>query len=252
VFNNRGRVWEAKQEHDKAIADYNEAIRLDPQFALAYCNRGVAREAKQEHDEAIADYNLATRLDPKFVYAYHDRGVVWAARREYDKAIADFNMAIRLDPKFVYGYSGRGIVWAAKQEHEKAIADFNEYLRLDGWKGSRSLYAVIFGHFVALRDGRNDQAKSFLDDAAARCDKSVWPYPVVEYLRGESNQAKLLATATDNDKMTEARCFLGLDLIQKKDKDSARIHFRRVKDHGNPRSVEYWIALSELDRLTSK
>ena len=111
---------------------------------------------------------------------------------------------------------------------------------------------MIFGHFVALRDGRNDQGKSFLDDAAARCDRSVWPYPVVEYLRGESNQAKLLATATDNDKMTEVRCFLGLDLIQKKEKDSALAHFRWVTEHGNPRSIEYGIALAELRRLARK
>ena len=111
---------------------------------------------------------------------------------------------------------------------------------------------MILGHFAALRGGRNDQAKSFLDDAAARCDKYVWPYPVVEYLRGESKQAKLLAAATDNDKMTEVRCFLGLDLIQKKEKDSALAHFRWVKEHGNPRSVEYTIALAELDRLINK
>jgi tetratricopeptide (TPR) repeat protein len=252
VFNNRGRVWQAKQEYDKAIGDYNEAVRLDPRFTLAYCNRGIAWEAKQEHDRAIADFNEAIRLDPRFVYAYRERGIAWAAKQEYDKAIADFNEAIRLDPKFAYNYSGRGIVWAVKQEHDKAIADFKEYLRLDGWKGPRSVYAVIFGHFEALRDGRNDQARSFLNDAAARCDKSLWPYPVVEYLRGEINQAKLLATATDNDKMTEVRCFLGLDLIQKQEKDSALAHFRWVKEHGNPRSIEYAIALGELDRLTSK
>jgi hypothetical protein len=74
----------------------------------------------------------------------------------------------------------------------------------------------------------------------------------VEYLRGESTQARLLAAATDNDKMTEVRCFLGLDLIQKKEIDSALAHFRWVMEHGNPRSVEYGIALAELDRLRSK
>jgi tetratricopeptide (TPR) repeat protein len=252
VFNNRGTVWAAKQEYDKAIADYNEAIRLDPRFALAYYNQGIAWAAKQEYDKAIADYNEAIRLDPKFVNAYDGRGIAWAAKREYDKAIADFNEAIRLDPKFVYAYNGRGVAWAAKREYDKAITDFNEAIRLNGWKGPRSVYAVILGHFAALRGGRNDQAQSFLDDAAARCDKSVWPYPVVDYLRGESNQAKLLAAATDNDKMTEVRCFLGLDLIQKKEKDSALAHFRWVKEHGNPRSVEYAIALAELDRLISK
>jgi tetratricopeptide (TPR) repeat protein len=252
VINDRGRVWAAKQEYDKAIADYNEAIRLDPRCALAYYNHGFASAAKQEYDKAITDFNEAIRLDPKFVYAYDGRGIAWAAKQEYDKAIADFNEAIRLDPKFVYAYNGRGIAWAAKQEYDKAIADFNEAIRLEGWKGPRSVYTVILAHFAALRAGRNGQAKSFLDDAAARCDKSVWPYPVVEYLRGESKEATILAAATDNEKMTEVRCFLGLDLIQKKEKDLALAHFRWVKEHGNPRTLEYAIALAELDRLKSK
>jgi tetratricopeptide (TPR) repeat protein len=252
VFNNRGTVWAAKQEFDKAIADYNEAIRLDPRYALAYFNDGIARTAKQEYDRAIADFDEAIRLDPRYLYAYDGRGIAWAARREYDKAIADFNEAIRLDPKFVPAYNGRGVAWAARQQYDKAITDFNDAIRLEGWKGPRSVYTAILGHFAALRAGRNDQASSFLGEAAARGDRSVWPYPVVEYLRGQSNQAKILAAATDNEKMTEVRCFLGLDLIQKKEKDSALAHFRWVTEHGNPRSIEYGIARAELDRLLSQ
>jgi tetratricopeptide (TPR) repeat protein len=252
LYNNRGLAWAAKQDYDKAIADFNEAIRLDPKLALAYYNQGNALTAKQEYDKAITDFSEATRLDPKFVYAYDGRGIALVAKQEYDRAITDFNEAIRLDPKFLNAYNGRGFTWMAKQEYDKAITDFNEAIRLEGWKGRRSVYTVILGHFAALRGGRNDQAKSFLDEAAARADKSVWPYPVVGYLRGESTQSELLAAATDNDKMTEVRCFLGLDLIQKKENDSALAHFRWVKEHGNRRSVEYVIALAELAKLTAK
>jgi tetratricopeptide (TPR) repeat protein len=249
----RAKIWrEEKKELDMALGDYNEAIRINPNAAYVVNNRGSVWAAKKEYDKAIADYNEAIRLDPKFAGAYAGRGNAWAAKQEYGKAIPDYNKAIRLDPKYVYAYTGRGNAWAAKKEYDKAIADYNEVLRLEGWRGRGSLYAVILGHFAALRGGRNDQAKSFLDDAAARCDKSAWPYPVVEYLRGETEQAKLLAAATDNDKMTEARCYLALDLIQKKQTDAALAHFRWVKEHGNPSFVEFRIALAELNRLTSK
>jgi hypothetical protein len=52
--------------------------------------------------------------------------------------------------------------------------------------------------------------------------------------------------------MTESRCYLGLDLLQKNQKDPAMTHFRWVKEHGNPRFFEYTIALAELDRLEAK
>ena len=120
-----------KGEHDRAIADYNEAIRLDPKYVFAYNGRGNAYQAKGEHDRAIADYSEAIRLDPKFVKAYYSRGNAYQAKGEHDRAIADYNEAIRLDPKYVLAYNGRGNAYEAKGEHDRAIADYSEAIRLD-------------------------------------------------------------------------------------------------------------------------
>jgi len=60
--------------------------------------------------------------------------------------------------------------------------------------------AVLLRHFSARRARRNDEARIVLDEAAARCDTTAWPYHVVKYLRGEIDESKLLAAATDNEK----------------------------------------------------
>jgi len=52
--------------------------------------------------------------------------------------------------------------------------------------------------------------------------------------------------------MTEARCVLGLDMLQKGRQEAALAHFRWVKEHGNPAYFEYDIALAELERLERK
>ena len=56
-----------KCETDDALADYNEAVRIDPKSAKAYDYRGIACFAKKDYDMAIADYSEAIRLDPKIV-----------------------------------------------------------------------------------------------------------------------------------------------------------------------------------------
>jgi tetratricopeptide (TPR) repeat protein len=56
---NRGNAWRATGDNDRAIADYSEAIRLDPKYASAYNNRGTACRAKGDNDRAIADYSEA-------------------------------------------------------------------------------------------------------------------------------------------------------------------------------------------------
>jgi tetratricopeptide (TPR) repeat protein len=78
VYFVNGNAWYDKGEYDKAIADYGEAIRLDPKFAMAYNNRGLAWSAKQAYDQAIADYDKAIDLDPKLADAYNNRAWLWA------------------------------------------------------------------------------------------------------------------------------------------------------------------------------
>ena len=131
AYNNRGNAWRDKREYDRAIADFDDAIRLDPQDAKPYNNRGNAWRDKREYDRAIADYNEAIRLNPQESVAYNNRGEAWRDKREYDRAIADHNEAIRLNPQYADAYNNRGIAWRNKGEYDRAIADYDEAIRLD-------------------------------------------------------------------------------------------------------------------------
>jgi hypothetical protein len=89
----RGHLYNIKRDYDRAIADLNEAIRLDPKLSRPFHNRGYAYSAKGDNDRAIADYTEAIRLDPKRPFALYGRGVAYAAKRDKDRAIADYTEA---------------------------------------------------------------------------------------------------------------------------------------------------------------
>jgi len=65
LYDNRGVEYRKIGQYDRAIADYSEAIRLDPNYAKAFNNRGDAYRDKGEYDRATADYNQAIGLNPK-------------------------------------------------------------------------------------------------------------------------------------------------------------------------------------------
>ena len=75
---NRGDVYVKLSNHKQAIADYDKAIKLDVEFALAYYNRGLACSAFGSHEQAIADWKIAARLGLKEAQDYlKQQGIAW-------------------------------------------------------------------------------------------------------------------------------------------------------------------------------
>ena len=96
AFNYRGVAYGHKGDYDRAIRDYDEAIRLDPEYADAFFNRGNAYDDKGDYDRAIQDYDQAIRLDPDFPLAFFNRGNRYRIEGDYDRAIHDYDQAIRI------------------------------------------------------------------------------------------------------------------------------------------------------------
>ena len=157
VYGQRGLTWAAKSEYDKAIKDYNEAIRLNPRDAVAFANRGISWVSKGEYDKGIKDYNEAIRLNPNNRQAVGNRGNAWYAKKEYDKAIKDYDEAIRLGPKDWEVFFQRGQAWEDKEEYDKAIKDYGEVIRLEpnNTEGYRNLAFLLATCDVEkTRDGK--------------------------------------------------------------------------------------------------
>ena len=161
AYNNRGYAKCLKEDFDGAIVDLNEAIRLNPKYAQAYYNRGYAKDEKGDFDGAIADLNEAIRLKPKYALAYNNRGFAKYQKRDLDGAIADYTEAIRLRPKYAQAYNNRGIAKYQREELDAAIADYTEAICL------KPKYAkAYYNRGIAKgRKGNSDEAIADFDQA---------------------------------------------------------------------------------------
>ena len=113
AYDRRGLAWQSKGDFDKAIADHDEAIRLDPKNAVQPRRiEAVAWHRKGDFEKAMADCTEAIRLDPWVRLAHGIRGTVRGSTGDFERAIADCNEAVRLDPKESAGYAGRAWIWA--------------------------------------------------------------------------------------------------------------------------------------------
>ena len=89
------------------------------EMVLAYLNRGVAWRRKGGVARALADLNDAIRLDPANARAYNERGLAWTAKGDVEQAIADYSESLRHDPTNAGAYLNRGNAYDRKGEREQ-------------------------------------------------------------------------------------------------------------------------------------
>jgi tetratricopeptide (TPR) repeat protein len=130
AFDGRGNVLTSDKKFERALDDFDQSIRLDPKFARAFADRAVTFGLMHEPRLAVRDYTEAVRLDPNNVLAHVDRAEAYVKVRRADLAIDDYGEAIRLDPSSPDHYDSRGSLYARNNAYDRAIADFNEAIRL--------------------------------------------------------------------------------------------------------------------------
>jgi tetratricopeptide (TPR) repeat protein len=128
AYYNRGLAKLEMGDYDRAIADFDAAIRLDPASAAAFNNRGGAWYAKGDQDRAIADFDKAIQLDPACAFAYHNRGEVWRDKGDFNRAIADYGKAIELDRAYTAAYTDRALAYEHIGDLTRAREDFRAAL----------------------------------------------------------------------------------------------------------------------------
>jgi tetratricopeptide (TPR) repeat protein len=124
----RGRAFLQSGQYDRAIADYTEVLRLRPGSDRAFNERGLAHLRKGSLEAALADFDAAVRTNPTSVVARNNRGFVFARDGKLDRAIEAYGDAIRTDPRYLLAYMNRGAAYEEKGALEQALADYKRVM----------------------------------------------------------------------------------------------------------------------------
>ena len=163
AYNNRGNAYSYLGNYEQAIADYDQAIQLDENDAFSYNGRGNVYNILGEYEQAIADYDRAIQLDNNYAFAYNNRGNAYRSLGNYEQAIADYDRAIQLDNNYAFAYNGRGNAYSDLGEYEQAIADYDRAIQLD------NNYAFAYNNRCWLRTTElGDHAGALVD-----CNRAI-------------------------------------------------------------------------------
>ena len=108
AFNRRGQIKAEAGRDNEALADFDDAIRADPQRWRAIHNRGVLLAQSGHFEQAFDDFGRTTDLNPKFAKAFSNRAALYTLAGDPEAALGDYQRAVAIDPKLAVAQRGLG------------------------------------------------------------------------------------------------------------------------------------------------
>jgi tetratricopeptide (TPR) repeat protein len=172
-----GFMLAAKGHADEAVAAYRKAIRLKPDFALAYNSLGgVLCDGKRDYDGAIKVLRKAVRLKKDYALAHYNLGNALFRKGQLNEALAAYREALRVKNDFAEAHLNLGAALEKTGATDEAIVEYREALRL-----KKDLPTAYYNLGSALMDKRQlDEAIAMFRDAL-RLQKK---YPEAHYNLG--------------------------------------------------------------------
>jgi tetratricopeptide (TPR) repeat protein len=159
---NAGLSCFERGEFQQAIAEFTQALALDPKLGAALYNRGHTLLKMGRLDDAMSDLDAALLVEPGLIQAYVARGDIWLKRGDSDRAMHEYDTAHGIAPHNPVVLACRGYTWFRQQNYESALADFEQALKLnpqDSWSlAGRGLIRLTQGD---------------IDRAFADCDRAI-------------------------------------------------------------------------------
>jgi lipoprotein NlpI len=238
-----------QQRLPEAIALLQEAIVKDPESYSAHYHYASALFFDGQYEQSLEEYRRAIQLNPDAPQLYYDLSRALQSVGRDEEAAGALKKGIELNPRDERMYRARSYLCLRIGRNGSAASDALMYLRRQGWRDEHSPYMALAAYIGLMRSRQTAPAAKLLEEAPTQLDASQWPYPIFRYLRREITEGELLKLSDDNDKLTEAHAYVGLNLLLSGETDAALLHLRWVAEHGNKNFVEYRLSLAELKRL---
>ncbi|MDP3510240.1 MAG: tetratricopeptide repeat protein [Candidatus Melainabacteria bacterium] len=218
-----GNVYSDQGQYRDAIASFDKSLRLDSSGHNAsgvFAGRAYANLCLSELGKAVADADEAIKLDPKQSYNYCTRAEAYSALGEFDKGFLDANKAIELDSKFPGSYLARATLYLGKGDCERSYTDALTVLSLNNkyWRATEYLIAIklIKGDTVGALKAADQLIAQFPDAAVGYADKASCYFCMGDLGQAAKLADRALALQPDSHRALQLRAFVAARLDDEK------------------------------------
>ncbi|AFY88086.1 MAG: Photosystem I assembly protein Ycf3 [Chroococcidiopsis cubana SAG 39.79] len=126
THNNRGVELAEQGKFSEAIAAFNQAIEIYPQYENAHNNLGLAFGNQQQYIQAENAFKHALAINPRNFETYNNLGIALGSQGKFAEAIAAFRQAIQLKPNDPTSYQNLGVAFWSQGNLPEAQASLHK------------------------------------------------------------------------------------------------------------------------------
>ncbi len=130
-YNNRGYCKEKLNDIEGALTDYRKASLVRRDWPVPHVNIATVKRNLGLYQEAILEYDTVLTLSPSFYQAYYERGSLKMEILDYQGALDDLNHSILLNRSYPEAFFNRGILAFKLKDYNSALQDFNRAVQLN-------------------------------------------------------------------------------------------------------------------------
>ncbi len=178
----KGNEWVQKKDYDKAVVEYERAVKIDPKSAKAYLLLGLTYANTGKLDLAVKNSSYSVVLEPSYA-GYHNLGLIYANKGDYEKAKEAYNKALGINAASFRAWYELGLLEAGNGYFKEAVDSYKKAVELNPafpeahlglgsasyWNGDR---AAAMAEVEALRGLKHkneaDALENWINDKEAK------------------------------------------------------------------------------------
>ena len=147
---------------------YSKAIKIEPNYSIAYLGRAMVYADLERYNDAIADYTRLTKIDPDYGAVYDFRGRAYYQLGKYNDAVDDFTKSIGIDPNYASQFHSRGRAYYDLGKYNEAVIDFTKSISI-GPNNPQTYFYRAFASIMIARQYPNEK-NIFITRTIDACD----------------------------------------------------------------------------------
>lgn len=251
-WNDRGSKFAQEQKWQPAIEAFTEAIQLATNRSEILVNRAVALQKIGEWKRAEADCSAAVAINPEDTRAFLQRAIARAELGRNEDAFKDASRAVRMEPENSQCVFIRHLLASRTGRHDLGHVAGETYIGIHGWTDPWSPYIALLNYVSLRRAGNPAAASALVAEVRLTLPVADWPMPVAFYLHGDLDESALLALATQPDRATLARYYIGMQHWLNGDAAKARELFDVIVATGDRAFLQTKLASDHLQEMSAQ